>query len=341
MRLRFLALAASSLLLTATACASKEYGDSPSDDEVEVPNPEAGDIPLPDRTACASLTVTAGTYDWNVDHQGRSRLYRVHVPTGYDPTKPMPVVFSFHGFGSNEVEQEQLSNFSALADAEGFIAVYPRGINVPELYGQGDPDTRSWNGVACCGPAQINQAVNDVSFVDRMLQDLGTRVCMDPRRIFASGFSNGAFLAYRLACERAQRIAAIAPVAGMLGLPDCNPSRPVPVLHFHGTADEAIYYDGGTNLTAVGGTPYPSAPESVRRFAERNGCTGAQQQTYQQGNSTCVAYTGCQPESATASLCTVTGGKHSWPGQTQYNDGTPDLNASLEMWRFFQAHPRP
>ncbi|RYZ36097.1 MAG: hypothetical protein EOO71_33090 [Myxococcaceae bacterium] len=341
MRLRLLVLAASSLLMTAAACDPASDAPAPTPDAgTQEPDTTAGDVAPADRTACTGLTVATGTYDWTVEHGGRTRAYRVHVPTGYDATKPTPVVFSFHGFASNEVEQEQLSRFSTLGDTEGFIAVYPRGLNFPEIYGQGDADTRGWNGVACCGPAQIAK-VDDVGFVDAVLADLDTRVCTDPRRVFASGFSNGGFFSYRLACERAQRFAAVAPVAGMEALTDCDPSRPIPVLHFHGTADPTILYDGGDNLTGFGGTRYPSAPESVRHFAERNGCTGPEQQTYQQGNSTCVAATGCTPESATASLCTVTGGKHAWPGQPGYNEGTPDLDATQAMWRFFQARPRP
>ncbi|MCY1039774.1 alpha/beta hydrolase-fold protein [Corallococcus sp. bb12-1] len=338
MRLRFLVLAASSLLMTAAACHPVSDDEPTPDAGTQDPDPTAGDVAPADRTSCAGLTVAAGTYDWTVEHGGRTRAYRVHVPTGYDATKPTPVVFSFHGFSSTEVEQEQLSQFSTLGDTEGFIAVYPRGLNFPEVYGQGEPDSRGWNGVACCGPAQIAN-VDDVGFVDALLADLDTRVCTDPRRVFANGFSNGGFFSYRLACERAQRFAAIASVAGMEGLADCNPSRPIPVLHFHGTADETIFYEGGSNI--LGGRPYPSAAESVRRFAERNGCTGPEQQTFQQGNTTCVAATGCTPESATASLCAITGGKHAWPGQPGYNGGTSDLDATQQMWRFFQARPRP
>ncbi|MCY1033506.1 alpha/beta hydrolase-fold protein [Corallococcus sp. BB11-1] len=340
MRLRLLALVASSLLMTTAACDStSDEGPAPSPDAgTQGPGPTEGDVAPADRTACAGLTVAAGTYDWTVEHDGRTRAYRVHVPTGYDATKPTPVVFSFHGFGSNEVEQEALSAFSTLGDTEGFISVYPRGLNFPEIFGQGEPDSRGWNGVACCGPSQVAN-VDDVGFVDALLADLDTRVCTDPRRVFASGFSNGGFFSYRLACERAQRFAAIAPVAGMQGLADCAPSRPVPVLHFHGSDDPTILYGGGNNIPA--GRPYPSAAESVRRFAERNGCTGPDQQTYQQGNATCVAATGCTPESASAVLCTVLGGKHSWPGQTAYNEDTADVNATQEMWRFFQARPRP
>lgn len=127
----------------------------------------------------------------------------------------------------------------------------------------------------------------------------------------------------------------------MEGATPCDPSRPVPVLHLHGTADTVIRYQGGSNLGPFGGT-YPSAEASVRRWAERNGCSGPTVETYQQGDSTCTAATGCSPESATAALCTVQGGQHTWPGFTDYNHGgTPHLDATREAWKFFQTRPRP
>lgn len=146
-------------------------------------------------------------------------------------------------------------------------------------------------------------------------------------------------MSYRLACQRASRFAAIVPVAGMEGLDPCTPSRPVPVLHMHGTDDATILYAGGNNIPF--GRPYPSAQESVRRWAERNGCDGPQVETYRQGDSSCAAYTGCEPETATASLCTVQGGLHAWPGYADYNNGTQNLDATREAWRFFQTRPRP
>ncbi|RKH51235.1 alpha/beta hydrolase family esterase, partial [Corallococcus llansteffanensis] len=227
MRFRLLVLAATSLLMTAAACdpASDDPAPTPDAGTQQPPDTTAGDVAPADRTACSGLTVTAGTYDWTVEHGGRTRNYRVHVPPGYDATKPTPVVLSFHGFGATEQDQELLSNLSRLGDTEGFISVYPRGLNFPEVLGRGDADSRSWNGVACCGPAQAFN-VDDVGFVDALLADLDARVCTDPRRVFASGMSNGAFFSYRLACERAQRIAAIAPVAGMEGSVACAPSRP-------------------------------------------------------------------------------------------------------------------
>ncbi|HYI03190.1 alpha/beta hydrolase family esterase [Hyalangium sp.] len=297
--------------------------------------------PIVDRTSCSGLTVGPGNYEWTLTHEERTRTYRVHVPPGYVATKPTPTVVAFHGFGSNELEQEGLSLMTQVADEEGFIAVYPRGVNYPEALrttsDAGYEDSRSWNAGGCCGPAQI-YGVNDVDFVEALFAELDKRVCVDTRRTYATGLSNGAFFSYRLACERAERFAAIAPVAGSENVLPCEPSRAVPVMHFHGTADPTIPYEGGTIPL---GRPYPSAPDTVAKWAERNGCKGPQQETFRQGDSTCRTHTGC---TAPATLCTVQSGGHTWPGglmPAEYGYTTKNLDATREMWRFFETHPRP
>ncbi|HYO60242.1 PHB depolymerase family esterase [Archangium sp.] len=341
-------LGAAALLFTAPACSDRTTDPGPeTEPPPQVPNfgPPAAPAPapLPERAFCSGLTVGPGTYDWNVTHEGRTRLYRVHVPPGYDPAAPTPAVLAFHGFGSNEQEQEGLSRMSQEADAQGFIAVYPRGLNQTEVTGNADPryeDTRSWNAGVCCGPSQISR-VDDVAFVDALLADLDTRVCLDTKRIYATGLSNGGFFSYRLACERSGQIAAIAPVAGMEGFAPCSPVRPVSVMHFHGTDDRTIYYQGGNNIPFGG--PYPSAQDSVARWASRDVCTGDTLSTYDQGDSSCRTYTHCGQDTA-VTLCTVQGGGHTWPGgliPPEYGHTTQDLDATREMWRFFETHPRP
>jgi polyhydroxybutyrate depolymerase len=344
-------LGAATLLLTAPACDSDRTTEPEPQPEPQPPSqntnfgppsPEAP-APLPERASCAGLTVGPGTYDWNLTHAGRPRLYRVHVPTGYDPTRPTAAVLSFHGYGSNEQEQEGLSRMSQVANAQGFIAVYPRGLNQPEITGTADPrteDTRGWNAGVCCGPSQIAR-VDDVSFVDALLADLDTRVCLDTKRIYSTGLSTGGFFSYRLACERSGQFAAIASVAGMEGFGPCSPVRPVPVMHFHGAEDRTIFFEGGNNIPFGG--PYPSAAESVSRWAQRNVCTGPTDTTYDQGDSSCRTSTGCS-QNAAVTLCTVQGGGHTWPGGLMPPDlgyTTQDLDATNEMWRFFSAHPRP
>ncbi|MCY1019995.1 alpha/beta hydrolase family esterase [Pyxidicoccus sp. MSG2] len=332
---RHLSFATLALLAGAAACSTPNEVRRDGTSEVST----SAEPPVPERSACTGLTVGPGTHDWTVTHEGRTRTYRVHVPPGYDATRPMPTVLAFHGFGSNELKMEALTGLSTLADTEGFVAVYPRALSPAEISGTGAQDSpRSWNAGGCCFPAR--GVVDDVGFVDALLADLDTRVCVDTHRTFAMGFSNGGYFTHRLACERASRFAAVAPVSGPEGLSHCTPSRPVPVLHFHGTADDLILYTGGANLGRYG-APYPGAEETVRRWAKRNGCSDTPVQTYQKADSTCVAYTGCTPQSATASLCTVQGGRHAWPGYPHFNNGTLNLDATREAWRFFKERARP
>jgi polyhydroxybutyrate depolymerase len=334
---RLLCLGAILLLASTTGCTP----DTPPETPDAGPPPGPTYPPIPDRTSCSGLNVGPGSHELTFSHDGRTRTYRVRVPPSYVPTRPTPVVVAFHGFGSNELEQEGLSQMSQVADEKGFIAVYPRGLNYSEARRvPPDPqydDSRSWNAGGCCGPAQVYNA-NDVDFVEALFADLDKRLCVDTRRIYATGLSNGGFFSYRLACERAERFAAIAPVAGSENVFPCNPSRPVPVMHFHGTADTTIPYEGGTIPL---GRPYSSAPDTVAKWAERNGCKGTLEETYRQADSICRTHTGC---SAPATLCTVQNGGHTWPGglmPAEYGYTTRNLDATREMWRFFELHPRP
>lgn len=342
-------LGTTALLFTA-ACPGRTAGPEP-EPPPQIPDygPPAAPAPapLPERASCTGLTVSPGTYNWSITHEGRTRFFHVHIPLNYDATRPTPSVLSFHGYGSNEQEQEDLSQMSVQAELRGFIAVYPRGLNQNDIAGTNDPqseDTRSWNAGVCCGPAQMaNPRVDDVAFVDAMLADLDTRVCLDTRRIYATGLSNGGFFSYRLACERAGQIAAIAPVAGMAGFEPCEPVRPVSVMHFHGTDDQVIRYEGGT-IPFLGG-PYISAEASVARWIAHDACLTSAITTYDQGDSTCSTVTNCGQGTA-VTLCTVQGGGHTWPGglippEAGLGNTTQDLDATEQMWLFFQAHPRP
>src|SRR5581483_1221143 len=138
-----------------------------------------------------------------------------------------PVVLAFHGGGSNAMQMADFCGLNAKADGAGFIVAYPEGS------GRLARD-HTWNGGNCCGYA-MEQKVDDVGFVRVLLDDLAWRARIDTKRVYATGMSNGAVMAYRLASELADRIAAIAPVAGPMGTATCKPSRPVSVMHFHGT----------------------------------------------------------------------------------------------------------
>lgn len=302
------------------------------------PSPAAADAaaarvdgpgPGPDAAApaCSGRPSRAGDLAWTVASGGRDRTAYVHLPLGYDPTRPSPVVLLFHGLTMNARWQADVSDVDAVADLHGFVAVYAEGTSVPQ----------GWNAGDCCAPASTS-GVDDVAFVATLLDRLEAELCVDADRVFATGFSNGGFLSHRLGCELSDRIAAIGPVSGVLGVADCAPSRPMPVMHVHGTSDLIVPYAGG------GVTGFRGAQASVDAWASRNQCPpGAPAQVLAIGDSRCEQRVGCA-DGADVVLCTVAGGGHQWPG----GDGIPggghtstDLHGTLELWRFFAAHPRP
>lgn len=253
---------------------------------------------------------------------GRSRAARVHLPTGYDGKTPVPLLINFHGRNSTAAQEELLSGTTAKADAAGFAVVYPTGVG------------QTWNAGLCCGQAQ-SEGVDDVAFTRALLDELEAKLCIDRRRVFAAGLSNGGFMSHRLACELADRIAAIGPVAGHMLTPTCKPSRPVPVIHFHGDADSIVPYGGGLGM--------PSVESSIAGWATRNGCKGAPKQTYAKGDATCKTWGSCDG-GADVTLCTIAGGGHQWPGGTAIpglGKASQDLRATDAMWTFFAAHPLP
>ncbi len=276
---------------------------------------------------CAGKTAQPLDATWKLSSSGGERVFDVHVPAKYDPARRTPVVFDFHGFTSDEKQQALLSGLNAKADEAGFVAVHARGTGVP----------LSWNAGACCGQAagQGGEPVDDVRFVRDMLDRLESQLCVDEKRVYATGMSNGGFLSHRLACEMSDRIAAIAPVAGVLGLQACAPSRHVPVMHFHGTLDTLVPYRGEPMKG------FPSVASTINAWAERNGCSSAKVETFRKVDTVCETHQGCA-DGATVTLCTVQGGGHTWPGGLPVpplGHTTSNLSATDAMWDFFAAHP--
>ena len=283
---------------------------------------------LPPAASCTGKTApTAADDTWTIQSGGLQRTLNVHVPSSYDPTKAMPLVLNFHGYSSNAMQEDLLSQMSAKADAAGFIAIYPEGTGSPQ----------SWNaGSVCCGTAASGN-VDDIGFVKDILTTAEDRLCVDAHRIFATGMSNGGFLSHRIGCELADRFAAVAPVAGVVGVPTCTPSRPMPVIHFHGTADTLVPYNGSASMG------FASVPDTFAGWGTRDGCTDAPSTTYSMGDVTCSSYLHCAG-GAQVTLCTVQNGGHTWPGGTPVPSlgyTTPNISATDAMWSFFQAHPLP
>ena len=253
--------------LLAASCGSPSSSPSlPSG----TPSPETTVITTPISSAgCGKPAPTppgSSVYE-TVFSGGLKRTYLLHVPSGYQANSSEAVVLNFHGHGSNAVQQERRSGMSLLADQQGFIAVYPQGVVGPD--GQTGWDT---------GALERPQ-VNDVLFVSDLLNHLQGILCIDPLRIYATGFSNGGGMTNVLACTLAGRLAAFAPVSGSYPpYPGgCHPVRPVPILEFHGTADPIVPYNGSARKR------YPPILTWLQGWATRDGCTRGPTVFYKQG----------------------------------------------------------
>jgi polyhydroxybutyrate depolymerase len=250
---------------------------------------------------------------------GEKRHFLLHVPAKYDGT-PTSLVVNFHGYGSNSAQQEELSGMSAKADEAGFIVVYPDG------------NQASW----FTGP--IPQGDRDRQFVRDLINHISTLYNIDPKRIYATGMSNGGGMTNRVACNLADLFAAVAPNAGAYDYSkDCSPSRPVPILAFHGLDDEGVPYEGFQTQAIV-----PAIETWASDWAERNGCDPKATITTPVETVTMHSWTNCE-ENADVILYALDGHGHSWPGSSMmYGEITSQaVNATDVMWDFFQAHPMP
>jgi polyhydroxybutyrate depolymerase len=263
--------------------------------------------------SCADRTAQPKDADWMIG----SRLAHVHVPASYDPQAPTPVVIDLHGRTSNGTQQAWLSHMIAKSDAAGFVVVHPESSTSPT----------SWNsGAGCCDPAYSDH-VDDVGFMTALVDQLTAQLCVDPDRIFATGLSNGGYLAHTLACDLSDKLAAIGSVAGLLQVDSCHPTRPMPVWDVHGTDDPIVSYSW------VG--------QTIDFWTQENHCT-TMTQTYQNGAATCVTHGGCDG-GADVVLCTIQGGGHQWPGGEALpflGTKSDDIIATDAQWDFFVAHPR-
>jgi polyhydroxybutyrate depolymerase len=274
----------------------------------------------------------AGQHRRTLRVNDRDRSYLVHIPAN-GVAGPTPIVLAFHGATSNARLMRSFCGLSEKAEQAGFVAVYPNGTGHTE-------NVLSWNGGACCGYAKYYN-VDDVAYVRALLDDLATVVDVDPRRVYAAGMSNGAMMAYRLAAECADRFAAIAAVAGPMGIDDPRPSRPVPVLHIHGTDDLFAPYEGGVGRRSAFGTPFRSVADTIAEWVRVNGCdptpTVVNDPPTVDDGTRIVRQLYRGP--AEVVLITVEGGGHTWPGRPPFPEllgiSTANLVANDVIWEFF------
>jgi polyhydroxybutyrate depolymerase len=267
---------------------------------------------------CANGTLDTGVTHVDLDFGGTGRSYELHVPPSYDGATPAPLVLNFHGLTQTGNAQRSQSHMDDKADQEGYIVAYPNGID------------NAWNS----GGNPANE-VDDVGFTRAVIDDLGVRGCIDLKRVYATGMSNGGGMSHRLACEAADVIAAVAPSSGQLALAPsaCTPQRPIPLIHFHGQNDTIASYEG--------------VPEMVQAWADRNGCTDEPRVTYQEGDVTCETTDQCDGD-ASVTLCAAEEAGHCWfgypcPPEIPIDLGghTTSINANDAMWDLFTRTTLP
>jgi polyhydroxybutyrate depolymerase len=264
------------------------------------------------------------------------RSYVVHVPPNYDPKHPIPVVLALHGAGTNGGMMTVFSGLTKKADDAGFAVAY--------LNGTGAGGTLlTWNSGGIRRAGGIS-AADDVGYVGKVLDDLESCLAVDTHRVYATGISNGAMMCYRLAAEMSERIAAIAPVAGTIAIDNYHPKRPVPVIHFHGTADKLVSFEGPKNA-ATAGFGFKSVPETMRIVTGVNHCDPDPQITElpDRAHDGTTVTRKVWKGGADVVLYVVEGGGHTWPGRQPpvrfIGKSTEQISANDLMWEFFQKHP--
>lgn len=275
-----------------------------------------------------ALPAAAETVTLTVD--GRERRALVREPsTG---TAPRPLVLLLHGGGGDPGQAEAAYGMTELARKEGFLVAYPAGTGRFKRF-------LTWNAGNCCGYA-MKKGVDDVKFLAALIEKLVKDGRADPKRVYMTGMSNGAMMSHRFACERADLVAAIAPVGGTMAVAECRPSRPVSVVMIHGRADEHVPFEGGTGKKAKEPRVDRSFPDTAKLWAGANRCTLARitDGVYDRGEYECAGGAGMATY--------LHAGGHIWPGsqQPRYRGADPMLpepKATPLIWDFFHKHPRP
>lgn len=280
------------------------------------PSPTLSQPPAPSATPAPTVSALDEQRTLTVGEMQRS--YLIHIPAGLDSSQPAALVFAFHGFQENSASIQRYTGFDTLADENSFIVVYPDG--------SGPANSLSWNGSGCCGYALENE-VDEPAFVNAILADVETLARVDRKRIYASGFSNGALLSYRLACIMADTFAAVAPVGGVLMETPCQPQQPVSLIHVHGVKDLAVPLQGSNS-----GILFPPVESGLITWAGLNGCDPVGQ-SEQETVLTHTRYSGCADGHA-LELYLVEGTGHNWPSPYV-------APVSQIIWDFFAAHPNP
>ncbi|MBV6509779.1 MAG: hypothetical protein JJLCMIEE_02878 [Acidimicrobiales bacterium] len=353
-RSRWHALLLASLLATglmASSCSGGgdvEVAATSSTVDEEAPEPSVqGTTETPSVTApaesqgCAADAVPkTGQQALDIRSDALERVAGYYVPSNYDGETAVPLVINLHPYISPANVQVSISGMHDLAEEQGFITVEPQGLG----------EYPYWNVVR--DPA----LADDVAFIEAVIDELANRLCIDERRVYATGHEMGSQMVTVLACDLSDRITAIALVAGVYLPEPCDQQRPVPTVVYHGTEDTWQLYEGGigpgsfvlptdeqTELL-IAAIDVPGVIEFAEAWAEQNGCDGPTTQTSVAADVKLNLYQGCENNAAVL-VYTVVGMAHAWPGTVEgqvfeevIGAGSDAIDATESMWDFFQDH---
>jgi polyhydroxybutyrate depolymerase len=245
-------------VVTLAACGAKTAA---TDDTQAAADVEEGAL-ANDAADVAAGTDAVSLPALHAESLGGARPVDVTVPDDWTPQKKWPLVLVLHGYGASGLAQSAYLGVQARATQYGYVTLAPDGTRDPK-------DNLFWNATpACCDFGHVD--VDDVAYLTGLIDEAIAKLSVDPARVYVVGHSNGGFMAYRLACEKSDKINAIAVIAGATN-PDvsaCKGPKPVNVLDIHGTKDDTIAYDGGS----IEGSLYPGAQENIGQWLARDSC---------------------------------------------------------------------
>jgi polyhydroxybutyrate depolymerase len=284
-----------------------------------------------------------GDYRFELQSDGRLRSYLMHVPP-QAASGPLPLVISLHGGGGNAELQRHSTGMDGAADRDGYVVVYPNGS------GPRGERLLTWSVGNCCGYAQ-RAGIDDVAFIARLIDDVERRAAIDAGRVYVAGHSNGGMLAHRVGEMLADRVAAVASVAGV-HVPGPGGVRAMPVMHIHSVNDPRAPYHGGL------GPPFPFTQTRVMHssveamtdaWVRRDGCLASPDVAAlrEAGSQTAreLVYGGCR-DGAHVALWQLSGAGHAWPGgiparERSAGPATKVIDANTEIWKFFSKFSLP